>query len=214
MIRSIKRALGLVPSAEQWDRLKSQGLERLLGKEHGMVMHALIPFHLGGSLDLYYYPQQPGFAIATKELIDEYGTGPRNRVFRAYEFAMFSRVPFDLDKAQEEGHPMEAAHSRLQTILNALARYAPHATLNPRETMEFPADFGHGIGGQCLILDAYTRDGSNLQINGKDFGLMLAITIHPSEMRYARANGGEKLITLLKQQGVYPSSDVEREAVV
>ena len=66
MIRKLKKLLGLIPSPEKWDKMKSDGLEKLLGKEHDMVMHALIPFCVGGGLDLYYYPQNIGFAIATK----------------------------------------------------------------------------------------------------------------------------------------------------
>ena len=214
MLRKIKRILGMVPSPERWDEMKSGGLEQLLGKEHDMVMHALIPFAIGGGLDVYYYPQQRGFAIATKELIDEFGDGPRNAAFRAYEFTMFSPVQFDLEQAKDEGSAMGRAHDRLNRVLNALARYAGQATLNPNETMEFPADFGGGLGGQCLILDAFNRGGKSLTIGGKAFGLMLAINIHRDEMDFARAKGGAQLLAKLRAKGVYPYSDLERPSVV
>jgi hypothetical protein len=41
-----------------------------------MVMHAIIPYAIGGGLDLYYYPNGlPGTAIATKELSERNWSG-------------------------------------------------------------------------------------------------------------------------------------------
>jgi len=34
--------------------IKSTFLESILGREHELVMHAVIPFAVGGTLDLYY----------------------------------------------------------------------------------------------------------------------------------------------------------------
>lgn len=214
MLARLKRMLGLVPSPEQWDAWKDEALARVLGKQHGMVMHAIIPFAVGGGLDLYYFPQREGFAIATKELIAEDGSGPRNRLFRAYELAMFARVPFDLDQAKDAATPMGRMHRRMNGVLNAMARYAPHASLNPNETMEFPADFSDELGGQCLILDCWRPDGQDLVIHGRPFGLMVPINIHRSEMDYARSAGGEHLLAKLKERGHWPYSDLDRDPVV
>ena len=57
--------------AQRWYDRKSALMEASLGKEHDVVMHAIIPFAVGGGLDLYYYPNGlPGTAIATKELCE------------------------------------------------------------------------------------------------------------------------------------------------
>ena len=127
---------------------------------------------------------------------------------------MFSNVSFDLDMAKDDNSPMGLAHDRLNRILNALARYSYHASLNKNETMEFPQDFDESIGGQCLILDAYVKNGQGLEINNRQFGLMLAINIHRSEMEFARKNGGETLLELLKKKGIYPYSNLDRNPVV
>jgi hypothetical protein len=214
MIRKIKKMLGVVPPPEKWGEMKTSELEKLLGKEHDMVMHAIIPFQAGGGLDLYYYKQTRGYAIATKELIDEFGDGPKNKRFNAYEFCMFSPVEFNLELAKDENSEMGKSHSLLNGMLNALARYSFHAELNENETMEFPEDFGNGLAGKCLILDVYIKNGNSLMINNKKFGLMVAINIHRSEMEYARRNGGEKLLTMLKERSIYPYSDLNREPVV
>ena len=59
--------------------IKSKFMETVLGKEHDMVMHAIIPYDIGGSLDLYYYPSfMGGTAIATKELTNFKFKKPEN----------------------------------------------------------------------------------------------------------------------------------------
>jgi hypothetical protein len=214
MIKKIKKMLGLVPSPEKWDEFKSEGLTKLLGKEHDMVMHAIIPFCVGGGLDLYYFPQKTGYAIATKELIDEFGDGPKNRVHKSYELCMFSKATFDLDLAKDENCPMGKSHRLLNGGLNAMARYSYQASLNPNETMEFPEDFDGELGGKCLILDAITKNSKGLEIGGKEFGLMVAIIVHRKEMLFARSNGGAQLLDKLKENGIYPYSDLNRKSVV
>ena len=142
-------------AAEAWAEEKSKLMEGILGREHDLVMHAIIPYAVGGGLDLYYYPNGvPGTAIATKELSDAPGEGSSNRVFACYELAMFTRHPLDLDHAKDESTPFGRAHSNINSILDYIAPYSASATLNPNETCEFPAEMEH-VGGKCLIFDAY-----------------------------------------------------------
>jgi len=123
----------------EWDRKKSEYLESLLGKEHNVVMHAIIPFAIGGGLDLYYYPNGvPGTAIATKELVDRHGNGPSNKVYPAYELVMFTKHALNLDEAKDDTTPFGSVHRDLNSILNLIARYSTEATLNPHDTCEFP----------------------------------------------------------------------------
>lgn len=202
---------------ERWYEEKSRALAHVLGPEHDRVMHSMIPFEMGGALDLYYFPQPKGFAIATKELIDEEGKGPTNRTMRSYELVVFSRVPFDLDLAQKEYTPMGRIHQRLNGMLNATALYACEPgldPLNPGETMEFPEGFNEDLGGQCIILDSYAPPGRKFTIAGRDFGLLVPINIHRSEMNHARKKGGQDLLRRLKEAKVYPYSDLDRPAVV
>jgi hypothetical protein len=197
--------------AQEWYDHKSSLMAKLLGEEHDMVMHAIIPFAVGGGLDLYYYPNAiPGTAIATKELSELPNEGAINKVYSCYELVMFTRHPLDLDKAKDKSTPFGKAHSTINSILNLMARYSQSATLNPNETAEFPAEM-EKVGGKCLIFDGYASHGDDVVDN---FGLLAVIEVFRSEMDYARKNGGAKLIELLKQKGVYPYSDLDREPVV
>lgn len=141
--------------ADAWYEEKSRIMESLLGKEHDMVMHAIIPYAVGGGLDLYYYPHGlPGTGIATKELSELPGEGSKNRTFECYELAMFTHLPLSMDDALDEATPFGKAHSNINAVLNVIGPYSAEASLNPRETCEFPEDM-EGVGGKCLIFDGY-----------------------------------------------------------
>jgi len=196
---------------QEWDEKKSEYMESVLGKEHDMVMHAIIPYAVGGGLDLYYYPHGiPGTGVGTKELIACGGDGPSNDVYPCYELVMFTRYALNLDDAKSEDTEFGIAHSNINSVLNCIARYSSEATLNPNETCEFPSDM-EVVGGKCLIFDRYS---SSDDASPHGMGLMLIMEIHRSEMEYAMENGGGNLIVMLKDKGYYPYSDLDREPVV
>jgi hypothetical protein len=196
--------------AKEWDEKKSALMEQALGKPHNMVMHAIIPYVIGGALDLYYYHPDgfAGTAIATKELSELPGQGSSNDVFECYELVMFTRHPINLDKAQDRKHPFGQAHQNISAILNPIARYSAEATLNPNETCEFPSEM-QKIGGKCLIFDGYP----DYSEQREPFGLLAVIEIFRSELEFARQCGGSALLELLKKKGHYPYSDLDREPV-
>jgi hypothetical protein len=195
--------------AQQWYDRKTKMMEASLGREHDMVMHSMIPYSIGGALDLYYFPNGiSGTGIATKELCEIPGEGPSNDVFDVYELVMFTRHQISLDDSDKVTTPFGRAHSSINAILNCIARYSAEASLNPHETCEFPEEL-EGVGGKCLIFDGY---GNNDDYS--DFGLLLIIEIHRSEMEYAREFGGNELLSKLKAAGCYPYSDLDRAPVV
>lgn len=195
---------------EDWYNRKSQEMEAILGNEHNMVLHAIIPYEIGGALDLYYYPSGiPGTGIATKELSFACAKSSSNDKFEKYELVMFTRHQMDDGDQEENTSPFRKASRTISSILNPIARYSAEAKLNPHETCEFPDDF-EGIGGKCLIFDDY----GEVTAERKKFGLLAVIEIYRSEMEYARAQGGEMLLSLLKEKGLYPYSDMDREPVV
>ena len=194
--------------AEQWYDLKTALMVKVLGAEHDVVMHAMIPYALGGSLDLYYYPDGvSGTAIATKELCESPGEGSSNQLFDTYELVMFTRHSLSLDDAKDDSTAFGQTHGSFNAILSCIAPYSEQATLNPNETCEFPEDM-ETIGGRCLIFDAYSFYGDHA-----DFGLLAIIEIHRSEMDFAREYGGKTLIAKLKDAGYYPYADMDRPAV-
>lgn len=197
-------------AGQRWYERKSKLMEEMLGKEHDMVMHAIIPYYLGGGLDLYYYPNGiAGTAIATKELSELPGEGSSNDVFQCYELVMFTRQPLDIDAAKDAATPFGQAHSVINAVLNCMAPYSAQATLNPHETCEFPTDMPT-VGGRRLIFDGYP---SLPDDEPTEFGLLAIIEVFRSEMEYARKHGGGKLLKRLRAKGHYPYSDLDRDPV-
>ena len=195
---------------QRWYERKSATMVEMLGKEHDIVMHAIIPYAIGGGLDLYYYPNSlSGTAVATKELSELPGEGSSNGVYQCYELVMFTKHPLDLDALKVEDSSFGRAHSVINAVLDQIAPYSAQATLNPHETCEFPAEIPT-VGGRCLIFDGYP---SYPDDEPAEFGLLTIIEVFRSEMAYARKKGGAKLLKRLKAKGHYPYSDMDREPV-
>jgi hypothetical protein len=197
-------------AAKRWYARKAELMERSLGTQHDVVMRAIIPYAVGGPLDLYYYPSCiDGTAIATGELSDSLDDCSSNDHYDCYELVMFTRHGLDLDAANDSSTEFGRAHTNINAILNPVARYSAQASLNPSETSEFPADMPQ-VGGKCFIFDGYACHDDDLL--GR-FGLLVVIEIFRSELAYARSEGGDKLIALLKAKGHHPCSDLDREPV-
>jgi hypothetical protein len=196
--------------ANEWYEHKSRLLEKTLGEEHNMVMHAIIPYAIGGSLDLYYFPNGiEGTAIATKELSELPNQGSSNDTHSCYEIVMFTRHELNLDEAKDKETPFGTAHSKLNHMLNVIARYSESAKLNPNDTCEFPAEM-KDLGGKCLI---FTEYGSHSDDMVRNFGILAVTEVFRSEMEFARQVSTAELVQRLKTEGYYPYSDMERDPV-
>ncbi|MDR0423984.1 MAG: hypothetical protein LBH39_00745 [Clostridiales Family XIII bacterium] len=196
---------------------KDKYMESVLGKEYGMVMHAIIPYAIGGGLDLYYYPNYcAGAVIATKELTNYKFNEPKNDQYDAYELIMITKHKIDLDSVKE-GEPCENTfaydHKSINGILNCIAPYSTQSKLNQYDTIEFPEDF-EGVGGKCLIIDAFSHPLCDKSTRNKKFGLMLLMEIHRNEMEYAMQQKGRDLIEKFKATGIYPFTGINRPSVV
>ncbi len=196
---------------------KSKFMQKNLGNEHNLVMHAIIPYHIGGSLDLYYFPNfMKGTAIATKELTNYKFKKPSNDWFDSYELVMCTKHKIDLDSTKIENpkkNTFSYDHKYINYIINAVGRYSSLAKLNPYETIEFPDDFGE-ISEKCLILDSLTEPFIDKNTKNKKFGLMLVMEIHRSEMEYAMKQNGKELIDLLKKENIYPFTGIDRKPII
>ncbi len=194
---------------QAWHGFKVGRVEQWIGKQHELVLHAIIPYSIGGGLDQYYFDfNGHGTAVVTMELSENSGNGPGNSTFVRYELAMFTRFPFDAESAQDESTANGSQHLRITAFLNTLAPYCSQATIERFDTCEFPPDLDD-IGGSCVVFDALGHETTPTH-----FGIMVAIEIFREEMEFARIEGGEKLLGLLKQSGLFPFSTRDRPPVV
>jgi hypothetical protein len=194
-------------------KFEEQGLERLLGPMHELVGHALIPFQIGGNVDMYYFPNGiEGTGFATMELIEPDGSGPKPNRIGTYELVSFTKhkiPPEETDK--DQNHSFNKIERRMCGIMTVVGFYSHEAVLNPGETCEVP--MGEGEANVCLIFDEYSRDGLHFEINGKRHCLLLCVEVFRSEMEYAMKHGSAVVLTELKKKGYYPYSDLDRKPV-
>ena len=197
-------------SEEEYYELKSAGVERVLGESHPMVGHAIIPFDIGGAVDMYYYPNHiKGTGFVTMELIKPDGSGPIPNQLGTYELVAFTKHDYTGDS--EDTTSFNLIERRVCGIFTSTGNYSFQAKLKPGDTCEVPRD---DEPNRCLVLDEYIPDGKEFYIGDKKHHLLLLIEVFPQEMQYARENGSAQLLNKLKEQGYYPYSDLDREPVV
>lgn len=200
-----KKPAAVAMTDDQFADAKQAALERSLGPMHKTVLHAIIPFYLGGGLDLYPFMKCiPGTVFATQELI---GRSPKERTKpgKRGHFELVACLPPKKTMSDKRGM------SLINGLLNPTAMYAFEVPLNPGETAEIPSDDG---GTTAMLLDLFGPLREPLCVGKEEFHLLLCMAIHPTELEYARKRGTSKLIGLLKQHGAYPYSDLSRKPVV
>lgn len=199
-------------SDEQWQEdggLKEKGLENVLGKMHEMVGHAIIPFGVGGAVDMYYFPNHiPGTGFATMELLDPEGEGPVPNRLGTYELVAFTKEPYN--ESQETPTAFNRIERRFCGTFTTIANYSFQAKLNPNETCEVPAK---NEENRCMLFDLYQPGGKEFTVGDRKHHLLLCLEVFRSEMEFARKNGTNELFMLLKEKGYYPYSDLDREPV-
>lgn len=191
--------------------LKSQALENVLGKMHVLVGHAIIPFAIGGAVDMYYFPHHiMGTGFATMELLDPDGKGPKKNRIGTYELVAFTK--YEYNESGENQTPFNSIERKACGFLTAIGMYSSRAILNPNDTIEVPN--GENEENTCLIFDLYEPKGKKFKIGNREHHLLLCLQLFRSEMNYARQHGSDELFKILKEKGIYPYSDLDREPVI
>lgn len=63
---------------------------------HNLVRHSIIPFAIGGAVDMCYFPNHiKGTRIVTMELLEHDGTGSLPNKFGTYEIIAFTKHDYE-----------------------------------------------------------------------------------------------------------------------
>ena len=190
---------------------KEKALEVILGKSANVVGHAIIPFSVGGAIDMYYYPNHiQGTGFATQELIEPDGSGSIPNCLGTYELVAFTRIAYEEPESIGIGL-FGAIERHICGTFTFIGNYSFDAKLEPGDTCVLPFE---NEPNRYLIFDGYKPRGLQFEINGNEHGLLLVIEIFESEMKYAMENGSSELFKLLKEKEFYPYSDLNRESVI
>jgi hypothetical protein len=191
-------------AAEAFDKAKQEALERVLGPMDDTVYHSIIPFFLGGGLDLYPFSKCiPGVVLVTQELVTHEKSN-RPKPGRDGYFELVACTP--PHKRRDDSEVMKLVNS----MLNPTARYASMASLNPNETAEIPQSKGPNLP---IVFDSFSPRSEKFVVGEERLHLLLCIAIQPSELAHARKHGTKDLLERLKKAKVHPYSYLDREPV-
>jgi hypothetical protein len=196
---------------EQDYRLKTEALENVLGKMADVVGHAIVPFSVGGAVDMYYFPNHiEGTGFATMELLEPDGSGPLPNRDGTYELLAFTKYPYQ--NIENEGTPFNTIEREICGIFTQMGFYSRQAVLNVNDTCEIPGK--EGEENTCLLFVDYKPEGKEFHIGERKHHLLLCIRVYKCELEYAQELGTEALIELMKEEGIYPYSDLDREPII
>jgi hypothetical protein len=199
----------LLEEDEPGYQLKEQGIEHILGKAHYVVGKAVPPIDMGGPVAIYYFREHvAGTGFATMKI--SYPDENRDKTNRlgAYELVAFTKETYNTSAANTNFNIIER---RICGNLTSVGYCSKATALNPGDTCELPTNENKN---RYLIFDSYTPGGKKFMIGDREHHLLLCMEIFKEELDYARANNSVQLFNLLKQQGVYPYSDLNRESVL
>jgi len=197
---------------ERYYEAKQAALELILGPMHDLVRHAIIPFQVGGAVDMYYFPNGiPGTGFATMELVEPDGSGPKPNRIGTYELVAFTKQKMPTSDEKSEDHPFNKIERRICGMFTATGFYSYDAVLNPGDTCEVPGK--EAEPNKCIVFDEYKPDGIPFEIDGKRHCLLLCLEVFRSEMEYAMEHGSAAVLQRLKAKGHHPYSDLDREPV-
>jgi hypothetical protein len=184
---------------EKWWEPRVKALEKILGPQGDVDLHAPIFFdmgaELGGAPDIHTFRKHKKGVVSyvTAELIGRDNQPPNEQG----NYELLICLPKDID-AEVAG-----------AILTPLAYYTLEQPLSPGDT----SDLGELVEGSritALLFSDYGR----FPVLKRSCALLLAMGITQREMKFAKNESARALERELREAGVYPLTDFARKSVV
>jgi len=192
---------------EKFNYQKSIAIQKIIGPIDEAFITNIEP-STRAALKLYFYSNHiKGTGISTLDLIDYKGKGSLQNFSGRYELIAFTKHNTNFESSENEF--MDVLNDLGETITK-LSVYSKKNSLNPRDTMEIPLSDGTT---SYVLFDTYIPNNKTFKINDEQCHLLLCLKIFEEELEFARKEGVEKLVNLLKNQGHYPYSDLGRAPV-
>jgi hypothetical protein len=177
---------------QTWDA-RQAALESVLGPAEDTVLHAPVPFHLGGQADVLTFRQRTaGRIAATCELLGE--PSQKRNLQGTYELAIAHRDENDWGP----------------NIISKLARYTCDAVLQPGQTM----DIDSAVPAKSTIAGFFFDDFKRMKFAGADAGVLLCIGLTADEVIACRKGKRQMVYDALIAQKVFPYTDLNRLSVL
>ena len=175
-----------------WDA-RLAALEHELGKSDDKIATSPVPIYLGGGADVLTFKKHvDGLAYVTAGLIGD--DSQQKTPLGQYELMMCFR----------------SGNDWAPSLLSRLAPYTFDAALNPGETMDIGPAMPENSTIVALLFVSYRQ----FKVSDTDAGILLCIGITDSELAHCRTNGQDAVLAALKENGVYPFTDTQRESAI
>lgn len=199
MIGWLRNILHSASGADDWQRwwdARVEALEARLGKCDGTVYHSPPPLHLEGYADVLRFRHHlNGITYVTCDLIGNPRQIPNH--LGNYELMMCTR---------EES-------SWAPAVLSRLAKYTHDAAVHPGDTMELSRAAPRGSSLRALLFALPDLPEKGFEVRGKPASLMLCVGITAAEFAECREHSSRRVLRMLKDQGIFPFTDVRRPSV-
>ena len=195
---AFRRLAGNRSASDAWEATwteRQAALERLFGKSAEHVLHAVVPFHLGGQADVLVFPDHIVGATlyVTADLTGNDSDQAPNDRWQQYELAICVRG----DDPWPPG------------TISRLATYCRATPLNPGETMDIASAVPQPSSITAFLFAEY----GTFRLQGRTCGVLLCIGITADELQTAFDDGSTILLERLRGAGVFPFTDPAREPV-
>lgn len=178
-----------------WDA-RVAALEIVLGKCDGTVCHAPPPMHRRGYADVLRFPHYlDGVTYVTCSLIGDDRQIPNK--WGHYELMMCTRKENDWAPA----------------LLSRLAQYTYEATLHPGDTMDIESVRPRESTVAALLFARPDPPADSFTVLGTPANLVLCVGITASEFAACKNFGSGVMLRMLRDNAVYPYTDLERQPV-
>lgn len=190
---------------------RTAALDSIFGKR-SLYLISPIPYYLGGDAAIIGYEGYlRGYVVyCTSEMTGGWGSGQKPGPSGEFELVMVlpkesSLAPVrKMDKVIEKGW--------LGVTLHGFAKYSTEATLAPGEVAG-PLPEAFAPHTHLLFVDL-TAGKIKFGFSGRQYGLLLLMSINEAEHEFHAENGPAALLKKLRQAGAYPATDPSRKSVV
>ncbi len=190
---------------------RTAALQGLFGK-HSLYLVSPVPFALGGDATILGYDEYlPGHTVyCTSEMTGAWGSGQKPGASGEFELVMV------LPKGSALS-PVHAADGLVKkgwlgVTLHGLARYSTQAVLTPGQVAG-PLPDAFSPHTHLLLVDLTAGD-IKFGFGGRQYGLLLLISISTPEQQFQSEHGAAALLNALRHAGEYPVSNPARKDVV
>lgn len=185
-------------------------LDALFGKR-SLYLASPVPFYLGGDATILGYDEYlPDHTVyCTSEMTGAWGSGQKTGPSGEFELVMALSRHSPLAPVRTSAQLIQKGW--LGVTLHGFAKYSTQATLAPGEVAG-PLPDAFAPHTHLLFVDL-TAGKVKFGFGGRQYGLLLLISISTPEQQFQAQHGATALLKRLRQAGAFPVSDPTRKNV-